>query len=291
MYFKNINFIILFLLVIIKSFAQNTQNLKKPTLQNGWKNIEKGLDLGIFNAPVRSLYGDSKIYVLKINPSDFDFELELGTENGKKMKNAKEWCNEKGLLGCINAGMYDGTDPKHPENEKFVNRGFTQNFKHINSPTWTTDKAVMAFNRKDSSVPAFQIIDMQCKDITALKNKYNTLVQGMRIVDCKQNNKWFKDNKPWGMSLMAMDKSGNMLWIHTYSPYTIYNFTVMLLQMPLNIYNIIYLDGGIPSIFYLSLNGLEIYRRGAYPEDFANKDFASYKIVLPNVIGFKRKEK
>jgi hypothetical protein len=258
--------------------------------QKNWTAVEKGLELGIFQAPVRSPYGDSKIYVLRINPKLFDFELVLATENGKKMKTVQEWCTEKKLIACINAGMYDGKDPSHPENAKFVNRGYTQNFSHINSPTWTTDKAVIAFNRKDTTVPAFQIIDMQCQNINILKTKYNSLVQGIRMVDCKQTNRWFKDNKLWGMSLMAMDKSGNMLWIHTYSPYTIYNFTEMLLKMPLQIYDMIYLDGGIPSVFYLSANKTTVYRRGTYPENFADKEFDSYSIILPNVIGIKRKE-
>ena len=258
--------------------------------QQPWKNIDKGLDLGIFQAPVKSLYGDSKIYVLKINPKDYNFELLLATEHNKKLFTPQEFCKTYSLLGCINAGMYDGKDADHPENDGFINRGYTQNFTHINNPIWSNDKSVIAFNPKDSTVPLFQIIDTQCKNINDLKNKYNTLVQGIRMVDCKQTNRWFRDNKLWGMSVMAADKDGNMLWIHTYSPYTVYGFTDMLLKMPLKIYNIIYLDGGIPSIFYVAANGTNVYRRGTYPDSFADKDFEKYKIIVPNVIGFKKKE-
>ena len=272
------------LLLLILSFSKTTA---QPVT---WKTIEKGLELGIFKTPVPSLYGDSQVYVLKISPKEFDFELVCGTENGKNMKTAQNWCAEKSLLGCINAGMFDGTDPAHPENKDFVNRGYTRNFAHTNSPTWTSDKSVIAFNRKDTTVPAFQLIDLQCQDINTLKNRYNTLIQGVRVVDCKQTIRWMKDNKLWGMSLLAMDKAGNMLWIHTYSPYAVYAFAEMLLKAPLNIANMIYLDGGTPAVFYLSDNGTTVYRRGSYPDSFSDKNFDRYKIVIPNVIGFRKKK-
>jgi hypothetical protein len=109
------------------------------------------------------------------------------------------------------------------------------------------------------------------------------------MVDCDQKNRWAKQNRKWSMVVTALDKSGNLLFIFTRSPYTVHDYINILLNSELNIYNMMYLEGGPESSFYLNHPKKKVARMGSYETGFWEDDTNNEYWQIPNVIGIERK--
>ena len=258
------------------------KELNENELQINWKEIDKGLYFTEIHPKKKSIIGNSKISVLKIDPKYYKFNLISSKENNEKNKTAKEWAESKGLLAAINAGMYRG--------DYQTNTGFMKSYDFVNNNKLENDyNAIVAFNRKDKAFPEFQIIDLKCQSWDEMKDKYNSYVQGIRMIDCNQNNVWSQQNKKWSISAIGKDKDGNALFIFTRSPYSVYDFNNILLESPLNIYNAMYLEGGPEASFYLNHNKIEIEKFGSYETDFYESDENKQSLKIPNIIGITKK--
>ena len=262
--------------------------LTPPKLTIQWNTQEKGLWLANPDMPQKSSHADSKVTILKVDPTLFNFHLVMATENGLEKKTVDTWCKEKNLVAGINAGMFHGYTNK-PEWSGLVNTGYTRNYKHLNNPNFSNDKAFIAFHPKDPKLPEFQIIDKTCQDLPGLLKKYETVVQGIRVMDCKKKVVWVQDQKKWSMCLLCTDEDRNVLFVHCRSPYTVHNFMKQLLQLLPNINRAIYLEGGPESSLYLDTEKEKLSLMGSYETGFWENDNNNRLWPLPNVIGFSRK--
>ncbi len=86
-----------------------------------------------------------------------------------------------------------------------------------------------------------------------------------------------------------MDKPGRLLFIFTRSPYRVHHFINMLLKLPLEIYNMMYLEGGPETTLYLSSGASTIKKYGSYETGFNENDNNHEFWPVPNVIGVTRK--
>jgi hypothetical protein len=250
-----------------------------------WQRIDEGMESAEIESPQKSFIGDSKITVIRINPDKYTFKLIAASENGKEHKTAPQWCKEKKLLACVNAGQFN-------LDNQLLNMGYMKNYAHVNNPNFrkvNNYNSVLAFNRKDTSVAPIQIVDMKCQDWPTLQNKYHSFTQSISLIAC---NRQVVDNKQkgkWSMVLFGIDEKGNVLLISTRSPYTIRNFSEILLSLPLAIKNVMYLEGGPEASLYLEANGKKIERIGSYETGFWESDTNEQFWPLPNVIGIVKK--
>jgi hypothetical protein len=239
-----------------------------------WKKIDEGLFLGEFDS--------QKISLIKIDPKYFSFKLLCASEKNRLRMTAKQWCQKENLISAVNAGMFQA--------DRITNVGYMKNFNHVNNPRLNTRyKAVLAFNPVDAAVPEIQIIDLKCQNFDRLKDKYHTLIQGIRMTSCYQENVWEKQDKMWSIAAFGMDKSGNGLFIFTESPYAVHDFTNTLLSLPISLYNAMYLEGGPEATFYFSANGVEYEKIGSHETDLDEKSFPKIARPIPNVIGIVKK--
>lgn len=245
-----------------------------------WLNLEQGLDYATFKAPLKSIVGDEMIDVLRINPEYFNINM-FSTKEGNLLQTADNWAKDKQQIAIFNAGMYQG-DHK-------TNVGYMRDFDFVNNSNLNSDNAILAFNAKADSLPKVQIIDRKCQDWSSLMTGYNTMTQSIRMVDCNQKNRWAKQDRKWSMVVTAMDKSGNLLFIFTRSPYTVHDFINMLLNSELNIYNMMYLEGGPEASFYLNHPKMKVAKMGSYETNFWEDDTNDEFWQIPNVIGIERK--
>ncbi|MBI1183788.1 hypothetical protein GC194_05930 [bacterium] len=245
-----------------------------------WQNLEAGLDYGSFTAPLPSVCGDRIIDILRIDPHYFQINL-FSAKEGDPLATAEDWAGSKKQLAVFNAGMYQG-DHK-------TNVGFMQDFNFINNSKLNDDNAILAFNPKNEHVAPVQIIDRKCQDWEQLKNDYNSFSQSIRMVDCQQKNRWAQQNLKWSTLATAVDKKGRLLFVFTRSPFSVHDFIAMLLNSDLDIYNMMYLEGGPEASFYLNHPNKKVAKMGSYEtgfwEDDSNKEFWQ----IPNVIGIERK--
>ena len=92
------------------------------------------------------------------------------------------------------------------------------------------------------------------------------------------------------MVIVAIDKSGDLLFVFTRSPYNMYRHIDNLLKLPLNIYNAMYLEGGPEASFYLQTSDTLMYNMGSYETNFTEHNENDYFWGIANVIGVKRKK-
>jgi len=239
-----------------------------------WKRIDDGLFLGEFTS--------QNISLIKIDPKYYSFKLLCASEKNRLRMTARQWCQKHNLISAINAGMF--------QTDGITNVGYMKNFNHINSPRLnTTYKAVLAFNPVDATVPEIRIIDLKCHDFERLKDKYQTLIQGIRMTSCSQENVWEKQNKMWNIAAFGMDKSGNGLFMFTESRYSVHNFINILLSLRVSLYNAMYLEGGPEATLYFSATGVEFEKIGSHETDLNESGFPRMARPLPNVIGIVKK--
>jgi hypothetical protein len=264
-----------FLLFIIVSWVF----LSPPSVQSEdelWKKIDNGLFLSEFNS--------QKITLLRIDPKYYSFRLLCASENNRLRITAKQWCQRHNLLSAINAGMF--------QEDGITNVGYMRNFNHINNARLNTKyKAILVFNPVDTTVPEVQIIDMKCHDFEGRMDKYQTLIQGIRMISCRQENVWQKQNKFWSITAFGMDKSGNGLFIFAEPAYPVRDFINILLSLPISLYNAMYLEGGPEATLYFSGNGIEFEKIGSYDTGLNENDFLKMARPLPNVIGIVKKSR
>lgn len=142
-----------------------------------WVEIDCGLHYAEFDSPRKADARDSKIFVVRADPSLYDLKLLCLSELGEKSKGltVKQWTEKHGLVAAINAGMYQ-TDEKS-------NVGYMQNFAHKNNPLVNGKYlSVAAFNAKDASLASFMLFDMEQKKIPEIEKNYNTVVQNLRLI-------------------------------------------------------------------------------------------------------------
>jgi uncharacterized protein YigE (DUF2233 family) len=248
---------------------------------DSWKKVDEGLHIGEFAPPEESKINNSRITIVRINPRFYSFKLLCASEHGKTTRTMKQWCQKHNLISAINAGMY--------QEDGIRNVGYMKNFGHTNNPRLNnTYKAVLAFNPIELTLPEIQIIDLKCQDFEKLRDKYQTLVQNIRMISCQQENVWRRQNKIWGQAVFGMDKNGNALFIFTESRYSGYEFASILLSLPISIYNAMYLEGGQEANLYFSGNDIEFERIGR-PTSLNENGSKPIARSIPNILGIVKK--
>lgn len=249
---------------------------------SSWEKVDEGLFFAQFDPPDKASIKDSKITVVKVNPTYYSFKLLCASELGKIRLTTKEWCKRYHLISAINAGMY--------QRDGLTNVGYMKNFSHINNSRLNSVyQAVLAFNRVGEDIPEIQIIDLRCQDFEKLKPKYQTLIQNIRMISCNQENVWAQQNKRWSLAVMGVDKGGNILFIFSEGPYSGYDFNNILLSLPLSIFNAMYLEGGREASLYFSANGFVLDKAGIYESAFNGNSIRPAAHPIPNVIGIVKK--
>ena len=247
-----------------------------------WTRLEEGLALSEVASAPGSSVRDAKITLLKIDPARYAFKLLSASELGKVRMTAREWCKRYHLVSAINAGMY--------QKDGLSNVGYMKNFTHLNNPRLNSSyKAVLCFNRVDPDVREIQIADLRCNDFEEIRHKYHTFVQNIRLISCRQENVWVKQEGRWSLAVLGVDREGNVLFIFSETPYSGHDFGNLLLSLPISIFNAMYLEGGPEASLFLSTQSMELDKTGLYDPGLNESVVRPGARRIPNVIGVVRK--
>jgi hypothetical protein len=250
-----------------------------------WNQLSKGLDYTEIYGPRISKFSDSKVNILKINPEYFDFALVASTQYDSSQKTIKQWCDTMNLTAAINAGMYSLKD-------HISGTGYMQTFDHVNNPVFKESfNALAVFNPKSKNVPAFQIVDMVNQDWKTIKNDYYSCFQSIRMIDNTGQGIFWK-KKPLlycSMSVLATDKSGNVLFIFSRSPYNVNEIIKFMQKSSLNVQTAMYLEGGPEASLYAKCDTIEIVKFGSYVSYSCPNDDNMELRRMPNILGVKKK--
>jgi hypothetical protein len=246
-----------------------------------WRNLEKGLDLGIFPAPKKSEFGDSLIRVLRANPGSFDLRLlNASSKDQGKRWSVKSWVNRNGLIAAINASMY--------QKNLMSSVSYMKSRQHTNNTWVSKDKTVLAFDPVEKKSLPVRIIDRDCEDFNVLRKLYETLVQSIRMISCHGKNMWEQQKKMWSIAAIGLDHQDRIMFIHVRSPYTPHDLINMLLELPIGLKQAMYVEGGADAQLYINTGKEKHEFIGSYSTGSREHDENSYSRPIPNILGLVR---
>ncbi len=256
--------------------------LLSVSVKGNWLDLEPGLELGSFNGYWNPNIEDSRIKILRIDPAYFDFKLfNTSAQKEDVLLTSKEWSQKEQLVAAINASMY--------RQDFKTSVSYMRTETHINNPYLSKDKSVLAFGKTDPGVPDVLIIDRQCDSFDLWKKRYTSFVQSIRMISCQGKNVWSPQSQKWSIAAIAVDKKGNVLFIHSRSPYSTHDFINHLMALPLEIDRAMYAEGGVEAQLYIK-SGIREYEFIGVPEEYATGFQLDLKAFpIPNVIGISRK--
>jgi len=147
----------------------------------------------------------AQLYLLELDPRDYEFALLSISEQQTSPKTAQEWCDEYGYEICFNAGMFTR------DNNRSL--GYCKNYDHIINPRLNRHNSVLAFNPKNPEDLPLRIIDRRCENFDSIGSHYNSLLQSIRMLGCGGGNVWNKSEKRHSILALAINSQNNLLLI------------------------------------------------------------------------------
>jgi phosphodiester glycosidase len=250
-----------------------------------WKLIAPGMDLRWLVAGTPSPVGDSKIAVLRIDPTTWELELVGRSQTGDPSgRTAREWAKDRDLAVVINAGMF-ATDYK-------THVGYMEYQGHVNSSRLNGYQSVAAFDpRNPEKRPPFQIFDLDEPGITlqAIRQDYASLVQNLRLIKKPGTNRWSKQEKMWSEAALGEDKKGRILFVFSRSPFSMHTLNEELLSGGIGLVALQHLEGGPEAQLYLKVGNTEFELSGSYETSLRQDDRNAIAWPIPNVLGVRRR--
>ncbi|MEN0062161.1 MAG: hypothetical protein AAGA48_08400 [Myxococcota bacterium] len=264
----------LFILLACTSRAPKADAPTPPPPKTSFEALRPGLEMATFIGDPPSPVGDSRIVVVRIDPSVLDIVLLAASSLGTSAKAPKAWVEQHGLLAATNAALYE---PDYLTATFHMRQG-----DHINQAKLNPDaNHFLLLDPIDGTLPAVQIVDRTCETVPF--EAYRTVVQGYRITDC-EGNPAFKDRERiWSHASIGIDKSGRMLWLFSRSPWSTHDFAEVLTRLPLDLHRVQYAEGGPPAALVLQKGKeqwLGSYESGAFQNNENQTPFE-----LPFVLG------
>jgi len=263
--------------------AQQKDSSPKNEEKSGWQRLDKGLELGTFAAPQAAIAGDSLVRVLRIDLSHYQLRLLNASrlENGVPLT-PKQWIRQNGLAAAINSSMFQ-MDYK-------TSVSLMRTKGHTNNPRLSKDMTILAFDRLSADVPRAKIIDRQCDDFQFWKEKYETLVQSIRMISCTGKNVWKPQARHWSTSAIGIDGQNSILFIHVRALYSTHDLINILKRLPLDISRAMYTEGGPQAQLYINSGAKEFEFTGSHETPSMQNNSRAIPWPLPNVVGISKRK-
>ncbi len=247
-----------------------------------WVKIDEGLHHAEFTGAPESSVGDSRIDIIRIDPRVYRVEVKMISQTKDHSLTAQEWCEKYDLIAATNAGMFQQDFSTHV--------GYLRHDGHVNCARSATKYlSAAAFNPIDTTQPPFRIFDLDATSLDHVKEQYQTVIQNLRLIKHPGRNTWSQQDKIWSEAALGEDKHGNILFIFSRSPYSMYDLNHILLKLPIDLVAAQHLEGGPEASLYLSHNGHLIERMGSFETAFMPFDTNEKFWPLPNIIGIVKK--
>jgi hypothetical protein len=181
-----------------------------------------------------------ELRVVRVTPGKAKLALGLVSQERSLPRTAAEWLDHTKALAAINAGMYD-TDLRS-------NVGHLHCGAHVNQARWSTQyQSALAFNPKDPKLPAFTMVDLDQSGARETVEKYDCVVQNLRLIRAPGENVWQPTKRKWSEAALALDKDGRLLLLFSRAPMAMDDYAKALLASDLNVVRAMHLDGAAPA--------------------------------------------
>ncbi|HVO19733.1 MAG TPA: phosphodiester glycosidase family protein [Anaeromyxobacter sp.] len=251
-----------------------------PDPAPGWRTLEPGLEVGMFDGPPGAP-GDGKIAVVRIDPGLFELRLLNASAPGQGApRSARGWAEKAGASAVINAAMY--------QEDYRTSVSLMRTRDHVNQRHVSRDRAALAFDPADRALPRVRIVDRDCDDLEAATRAYGTVVQSIRMVSCQRRNVWAPSPRRASVAAVGLDGRGRVLFLHARSAWPVHDLVDALLALPIDLKQAMYVEGGPEAQLFARGGGVEVERLGAFEAAVAAPP-AGDGWPVPNVIAAVRR--
>lgn len=116
--------------------------------------------------------------------------------------------------------------------------------------------------------------------------KYVSVVQNYRMINAQRRVLWSPGGPLYSISAVGKDGAGNILFIHCREPIEAYVFSTLLLELPIDVRTVMYVEGGAQAGLLVNTSKYARAWAGRSPMDFLIT--GNINAPLPNVIGVVR---
>jgi len=262
------------LLFGLHSWAQQTVEKKVQ-----WTNLAAGVEYAQY--PFGEMQADPDIlHVVRINPRRARLVALSRTKQDLRKRTAQQWCEDFGFVAVINAGMYDV--------DLITHVGYMKTPSTVNNKRWNkTYESVLLFDGTASLHPPAKIMDRSDLNETILKS-FGTVIQNLRLIKNPGINVWEPQSRAWSEAAIAEDRSGNILFLFSRKPYTMFEFNENLLHTGLNVVRAMHVEGGPEASLSLCADTKKLHLAGRSEtalHDAGDEDMVQF--AIPNIVGVK----
>jgi hypothetical protein len=273
----------IFLIFQACSYSKPKKQKEVPNYAN-WTTLTKGMEYRELDAPTKSLIGDSKLSILRLDPALFRFDLLAASQFDSIPRKVTAWADTFDLLVAFNSGMYSLEKP-------LQSRAYLKTGRHVNNGQLLQDfNLMLALGPKPNTNRSnIEVLDLTCSDWQQEQNKFSGFAQGLRMIDCNASPMyWQKKIQSCSMLVAAEDEKGWFYLIFTRSPYTHNQMIDFMKQMPGGLHDAIYLEGGPETSLLIDVNGHHIKKVGSWVSDTWESDANKHFWPLPNIVGVRK---
>lgn len=245
-----------------------------------WRPLEDGLELAQPRAPGQHRTGDGLVTLVRIDPAKARLALAMAKFEGNTQRTARAWAREKGWSFAVNAGLY--------REDHITNVGLMRDGRRVNNPRLNHYRSVFAFNPRGGAGAPFLLWDKVCDKANDFR-RYETLIQNIRLVDCRKRVTWPASDKDVSLAVLAADGRDRLIVAFSQSPHTAGGFARLLLRWPLDLRRAQYLEGGRPAQLYLEAGGVTLNLNGLCGGTLGCIGVSGVAPDIPNVIGVAKK--
>lgn len=267
--------------LLLATLSLGLSSLLLASVPSDWKTLAPGMNLKYFAAKHPSSVGDSRILILRMDPSLWQLETVGITQTGESAGHtARSWGQSRNFSATINAGMF-ATDYK-------THLGYMGAAGHINNSHTNAYQSVAAFEPRDSqSLPLFRIFDLDAPGIhfQDILKDYTSVLQNLRLVKRSGLNQWSPQERKWSEAALGEDDAGRILFIYSRSPFSMHDLNNELLAAGIGLVAAQHLEGGPEAQLYVRAGTVELELCGSYETSFKENDTNSVAWPVPNILG------
>ncbi len=268
--------------ILIAIFLLSLSSLLAAQATLQWKSIAPGMDYKYVTAKTPSAIGDSRIFILRVDPNLWQLEAIGISQTGESSGHtARDWSRRQKFSAAINAGMFAADFKTH--------LGYMGSAAHVSNGHANSYQSVAAFDPRDSHSPPFRIFDLDAPGahFADIQKDYASALQNLRLIKRPGANQWSQQSRQWSEAALGEDDAGHILFIYSRSPFSMHDLNNELLAAGIGIVAAQHLEGGPEAQLYLHVGSLEMEMYGSYETSFRENDSNSPAWPVPNILGLR----
>ncbi|SBW05360.1 exported hypothetical protein [uncultured delta proteobacterium] len=215
--------------------------------------------------------------ILRIDPARYAFSLYMASESG--LKTLADVCKSEGFTAAINAGMF--------QRDGLTNTGYLRSRTHSNNAHVAANFGAFFVAEPDNGKPPLaRLLDRQTDDWETAIKQHGIVLQNYRMATSGGRVLWKQSERYHSVAALSQDASGRVLFLLCPSPVPAAEYMTALLNLPLGIGTVMYLEGGSEAALFVNAGGVNAVEAGRHSSGLWG---GSASLMLPNVLGIRKR--